>query len=42
VTRSLAPNISGARTAMIAGARHWMFEHAPEQYCKLVMQFLAG
>jgi pimeloyl-ACP methyl ester carboxylesterase len=42
VTRALAPNISGARTAMIAGARHWMFEQAPEQYCKLVMQFLAG
>src|SRR5262249_44731917 len=42
VTRALAPNIAGARTAMIPGARHWMFEQAPEEYCRLVMEFLAG
>ena len=42
ITRALAPEIPGARTAMIAGARHWMFEQEPEEYCDIVMEFLAG
>jgi pimeloyl-ACP methyl ester carboxylesterase len=42
VTRALAPEIPAARTAMIAGARHWMFEQAPEEYCGIVTEFLAA
>jgi len=42
ITRALAAEIPGARTAMIAGARHWMFEQAPEEYCRIVLEFLAG
>jgi esterase len=29
VHRVLAPHVAGSRTAMIAGAGHWMFEQAP-------------
>jgi pimeloyl-ACP methyl ester carboxylesterase len=42
ITRALAPEIPDARTATIAGARHWMFEQAPEEYCGIVMKFLAA
>jgi pimeloyl-ACP methyl ester carboxylesterase len=41
VTRALAPNIAEARSVMIEGGRHWMFEQAPEEFCRLVMEFLA-
>jgi esterase len=41
ITRALAPHVPGARTAMIAGARHWMFEQAPQDYCSIVLEFLA-
>src|SRR5207237_10939198 len=34
ITRALAAEIPGARTAMIAAARHWMFEQAPQEYCR--------
>ena len=42
VTRGLAPHIPGARTAMIAGAGHWMFEQAPQEFCAIVLTFLAA
>ncbi len=42
VHRALAPHVAGARTAMIAGAGHWMFEHAPQEYCEIVLEFLAA
>jgi esterase len=42
VLRALAPEVPGARTAMIADAGHWMFDHAPQRYCEIVTAFLAG
>jgi pimeloyl-ACP methyl ester carboxylesterase len=41
VHRALAPQVSAAKTAMIAGASHWMFEQAPQKYCEIVLAFLA-
>ena len=38
----LAAEVRGARTAMIAGAGHWMFDQAPQAFCKIVLEFLAG
>jgi len=40
--REMARHIAGARTAEIAGARHWMFEHDPAGFCRVVTEFLAG
>jgi pimeloyl-ACP methyl ester carboxylesterase len=34
--------VPGARTAMIEGAGHWMFEQAPEQFSAIVTEFLKG
>ena len=42
ITRALCPEIPGARTAMIPGAGHWMFEQAPQEFCRIVLEFLAG
>ena len=42
VHRALAPQVSGARTAMIADTGHWMFEQAPQEYCEIVLEFLAA
>jgi pimeloyl-ACP methyl ester carboxylesterase len=42
VLRALAAHVPGSRTAMIPGAGHWMFEQAPEQFCKIVTEFLAA
>jgi esterase len=42
VLRALAPQVPGAKTAMISGAGHWMFEQAPEQFCESVLTFLAA
>jgi esterase len=42
VLRTLAAHIPGATTALIPGTRHWMFEQAPEQFCEIVLTFLAG
>jgi esterase len=42
VLRALAAHVPDARTAMIPGAGHWMFEHAPQEYCQIVLEFLAG
>jgi esterase len=40
--RALAPYVAGSRTAMIANARHWMFDQAPQEYAAVVTEFLAG
>jgi esterase len=42
IWRVLAEHIAGARTAVIPNAGHWMFEQAPQEYCDVVMEFLAG
>jgi esterase len=39
--RVLAPHVAGSETAIIPGARHWMFEQAPQEYCRVVLDFLA-
>ncbi len=41
VLRALAAAVPGASTAIIPGARHWMFEQAPEQFCRIVLEFLS-
>lgn len=41
VHRVLAPHVAGSRTEMIAGAGHWMFEQAPQEFCRVVLEFLA-
>ena len=38
--RVLAEHIPGARTAIIPGTRHWMFEQAPQEFCDVVLDFL--
>jgi esterase len=42
VHRELAKHVAGSKTALIDGARHWMFEQAPEDYCRVVEGFLAA
>lgn len=42
VLRALAAHVPGARTAMISGAGHWMFEQAPQEFCRIVLEFLAA
>jgi pimeloyl-ACP methyl ester carboxylesterase len=42
IWRALAANIPGARTAVIPGTRHWMFEQAPQEYSEIVLDFLAA
>jgi pimeloyl-ACP methyl ester carboxylesterase len=39
---ALARHVPGSRTAMIPGARHWMFDQAPQAFCKVVLEFLAA
>ena len=41
VLHALAAHVPGARTAMIPGASHWMFEQAPQEFCEIVLEFLA-
>ena len=41
IWRVLAGRVAEARTAAIPGARHWMFEQDPQEYCRVVMEFLA-
>ena len=41
VLRALAQHVPGARTAMISGAGHWMFDEAPGPFCEIVLEFLA-
>ena len=40
--RTLAAHVPGSSTAIIPGTGHWMFEQAPQRYCELVLEFLAG
>ncbi len=42
VLQALSAHLPGARTAIIPGARHWMFEQAPQEFCAIVEHFLAG
>ena len=42
VLHTLAANIAGARTEMIAGATHPMFEQAPQKYSEIVLDFLGS
>ena len=42
VHRALAPHVRGSRTAMIPGAGHWMFDQAPQAFCRVVLEFLAS
>jgi pimeloyl-ACP methyl ester carboxylesterase len=42
VLRALAAKVPGAKTAMIEGAGHWMFEQAPQEFCEIVIGFLKG
>jgi pimeloyl-ACP methyl ester carboxylesterase len=40
VLRALSGEVPGAKTAMIAGCGHWMFEQAPQQFSEIVTGFL--
>jgi pimeloyl-ACP methyl ester carboxylesterase len=40
INRMLAPQKAGSKTIMIEGARHWMFDDAPLDYCEAVNAFL--
>jgi esterase len=42
IWRVLAEHIPGASTAVIPGTRHWMFEQAPQEFCEVVLDFLAA
>jgi pimeloyl-ACP methyl ester carboxylesterase len=42
VLHTLAKHVKGSRIAMIPGATHPMFEQAPQKYCEIVLEFLAG
>jgi pimeloyl-ACP methyl ester carboxylesterase len=42
VHRVLAQHFANSRTVMIDGAKHWMFDDAPQKYCEAVLEFLAG
>ena len=37
----LSEHIPDARTAVIPGARHWMFDQAPQEFSQVVLEFLA-
>jgi esterase len=42
VHRVLARHFASSQTVMIDGAKHWMFDEAPQTYCDAVMAFLAS
>jgi esterase len=42
VLRALAAQVPGAKTAMIEGCGHWMFEQAPQDFSAIVTEFLKG
>jgi pimeloyl-ACP methyl ester carboxylesterase len=42
IWRVLARHIAGSKTAVVADAGHWMFEQAPQEFAKVVSEFLAG
>ncbi|MGA2291722.1 alpha/beta fold hydrolase [Bradyrhizobium sp.] len=41
VLHALAGHVKGSQTQMIPGTTHPMFEQAPQQYCEIVLRFLA-
>jgi pimeloyl-ACP methyl ester carboxylesterase len=42
VHRVLAQHFASSQTVMIDGAKHWMFDEAPQKYSEAVLEFLAG
>jgi pimeloyl-ACP methyl ester carboxylesterase len=42
VLHTLAAHVAGSRTAMIPNTTHPMFEQAPQQFCEIVLEFLAS
>ena len=42
IWRALALHIPGAKTAVIPGSRHWVFDQAPQAFSAAVLEFLAG
>jgi pimeloyl-ACP methyl ester carboxylesterase len=42
VLHTLAAHVKGSKTAIIPGTTHPMFEQAPQKYCEIVLDFLAG
>jgi pimeloyl-ACP methyl ester carboxylesterase len=42
VLHTLAAHVAGSRTAIIPGTTHPMFEQAPQKFCDIVLEFLAG
>ena len=42
VHRALARHVADSKTALIDGGKHWMFEQAPGEYCRVVEAFLAS
>ena len=40
--RVMAEHVTGAKTAIIPNAKHWMFEQDPEGFSRVVTDFLAG
>jgi pimeloyl-ACP methyl ester carboxylesterase len=42
VHRALARHVAGSQTVMIDGAKHWMFDDAPQKFCEAVTRFLAA
>jgi pimeloyl-ACP methyl ester carboxylesterase len=41
-TKGALPHVPNSKTAMIPGTTHPMFEQAPQKYCEIVLEFLAG
>jgi len=41
IWRVMSEHIAGAKTAVIPGGKHWMFENNPPAFCRAVMAFLA-
>jgi len=41
VLHALSAEVPGAKTVMIPGCRHWMFEQAPREFSEIVTKFLA-
>jgi pimeloyl-ACP methyl ester carboxylesterase len=42
VLHTLAAHVRGSKTVMIPGTTHPMFEQAPQKFCEIVLEFLAG
>jgi pimeloyl-ACP methyl ester carboxylesterase len=42
VLHALAAHVPDSRKAMILDTSHWMFEQTPQQFCEIVLEFLAA